>query len=97
MLAGGAGGPAIVMHRPAESPLVQRIANHECPPKKDIGEAGIEPMTPAEFAIVEQWISAGAAPPADASDGGHATEQVSAADRQFWSFQPPIKPREGLS
>ena len=60
MLAGGASGPAIVAYSPAESRLVQRAGDRQCPPKKDVGEAGIEPMTPAELATVERWIAAGA-------------------------------------
>jgi mono/diheme cytochrome c family protein len=93
MLSGGANGPAIVPGSPPDSRLLQRVTSRSCPPKKDLGEAGIEPMTSAEFAIVERWIAAGAALPMDEFPGGSAIDQISEEDRQFWSFRPPIKPR----
>lgn len=92
MLKGGNSGPAIVEGNPGSSALVRRVRERLCPPKKDIGEAGIEPMTPDELEVVEKWISLGA-PLAPAADSPSVTPQndplVDEEDRQFWSFQSP--------
>lgn len=94
MLAGGASGPAIVAANPDASPLVQRVRERLCPPQADIGEAGIEPMTPDELATVVAWITRGAPEVADEPDVVSAADDplVSEDDRRFWSFLPPRRP-----
>lgn len=94
MLKGGSSGPALVEGNPRASAIVRRVREQLCPPKQDIGEAGIEPMTPDELEIVEKWISLGApaAPKYDASVILPENDPlVREEDRQFWSFQSPTK------
>lgn len=94
MRAGGDSGPALAAGRPDESRMILRVTDRECPPAADIGEAGIEPMTPDELTVVSKWIAAGA-PEADVAPDVATTEGdtlVTDDDRQFWSFQPPQRP-----
>lgn len=94
MLTGGDSGPAVIPGDPEASLLVQRVRERQCPPKDDLGEAGIEPMTEAELATVQKWIALGAPQvddePEFIPDGNDPL--VSDADRRFWSFQPPQRP-----
>jgi len=94
MIEGGRSGPALVPGKPDESGIVSRVRERLCPPEKDIGEAGIEPMTGDERQVVEEWISLGA--PAAKEDrvvqvNSHDDPLVSEEERQFWSFQTPKK------
>ena len=86
---------AMIVGDPDASRLVQRVRENLCPPKEDIGEAGIEPMTPAELSVVSAWIAGGSpvvvGRDAIAADG--VDPLVSEEDRKFWSFVPPTKPR----
>jgi hypothetical protein len=90
MLKGGKAGPAVVPGKPESSLVVARVRSKQCPPKGDIGEAGIEPMTSEELSAFEKWIQNG-------TPEGNATPEtvgfddplVTDADRHFWSFQPP--------
>ena len=94
MLSGGSSGPAFIVEDVDASLVVQRVRERQCPPQADIGEAGIEPMTPAELAVVENWIAAGA-PLVDLAHevaAGDDDPLVSSDDRQFWSFRPPERP-----
>lgn len=93
ILKGGDNGPAIIAGKPTESPMVQRVRSKQCPPKPDIGEAGIEPMTPTELTRLEQWIADGAVPGNVSVDGTLPQNDplVSESDREFWSFTPPHK------
>ena len=91
MLAGGDSGPVIVQGDPDASRLVQRIRAEEMPPRRQLVEASVKPMTADELMLLETWIrdglpiSAGAAQPASGSP-------VSESDREFWSFRPPVRP-----
>jgi hypothetical protein len=82
---GGDSGPAIIAGDAAASLMVQRITNHEMPPK------GSGP-TEAELALLTTWISQGAltlrAEPDDPSQIGPWTEE----ELGFWSFQPVVRP-----
>ena len=91
---GGQSGPAFVTGNPDESLMLRRITAKLCPPKADIGEAGIEPTTRDELAVLTQWIEQGA--PAGPMHPDIATWEpdslVNDDDREFWSFQPPKRP-----
>ncbi|MCP4171731.1 MAG: DUF1553 domain-containing protein [Fuerstiella sp.] len=93
MLRGGENGAVFVAGKPDESLMVTRVLKQLCPPKADIGESGIEPMTSAELDRLTRWIVAGAKPLLLAEDV--ATEEpdalVTDAERKFWSFVTPVK------
>ena len=93
MLAGGDSGSALIAGDADKSPMVLRVREQKCPPKADIGEAGIEPMTPDELKTLEAWIRQGAplVPVEPDVAFGNNDPLVSDADRQFWSFQPPTR------
>lgn len=88
ILAGGESGPSIIPHKPEESLLMEavRYESYEMPPSGKLSDDKI--------AILEKWISLGAPWPgqeqvaAAKSEGG----QITAKDREFWSFQPLQNP-----
>ena len=89
----GENGPALVPGAVDKSRMVARVVESLCPPKADVGEAGIEPMTPEELSILKEWIAAGAPerkiePDVASSEGDPL---VNDEDRQFWSFQSPVR------
>ncbi len=91
MLRGGKSGPAIVPGKPEDSLLVKRIRAEEMPPHARLVEAMVKPVEPAELAKLVAWIEQGA-PDAVAEPDLAGTAQdplVTAADREFWAFQPP--------
>jgi mono/diheme cytochrome c family protein len=82
---GGDSGRAVVPHRPDESLLVQRIVSGEMPPGKI--------KVPAtELAIIQTWVSEGAAIPADEPDALQPGDVLSTFERRHWSFQPIDRP-----
>lgn len=91
---GGHSGPALVPGEPDRSTVVQRVRDQLCPPSEAVGEAGIEPMTADELAVLERWISLGA-PAAARQESRFVTAeddpQVDPDERRFWSFQTPQK------
>lgn len=81
MVAGGESGAAIKPGKPDESLLVHRIRAGEMPPGK-------VKVKPAELAVLEQWIAAGAStarPEPDQIDKGVG---ITPEEREFWAFQP---------
>jgi hypothetical protein len=91
MLRGGKSGPAIVPGKPEESLLIRKIRSEEMPPRRRVVEVSIKPIEPAEVAVLERWIAAGALESTIGPDIATTEPDplVSDADRQFWSFQPP--------
>jgi hypothetical protein len=90
MLKGGDAGPAAISGKPDVSLVVMRVQQKKCPPKADIGEAGIEPMTPEELGLFKKWIRNGTAEgEVEPEDVGLDDPLVTDADRNFWSFQSP--------
>lgn len=83
--AGGDTGPALVVGKPEESPMIEAVrykkSDFQMPPKEKLPEA--------EVAILEKWILLGAPWPQTAAqkvvltEGGFTQEQ-----RNFWCFQP---------
>lgn len=91
MLKGGDSGPALVAGNSEDSLMVRRIVDLKCPPKEDIGESGIEPMTEAELQQLRAWIDGGAQPQELVADiaTGKKDAFVTDDDRSFWAFQSP--------
>ncbi|HEY1171346.1 MAG TPA: PSD1 and planctomycete cytochrome C domain-containing protein [Verrucomicrobiae bacterium] len=82
LLQGGESGPGIVLNQPAKSHLVELIRAGEMPPRD-------KKLTPAEIAIIEQWIASGAKvereEPASLPVG---TMEITDRERAHWSFKP---------
>ena len=77
MLKGGRRGPAIVPGKADQSLLytaVKREGDLQMPPGKSA-------LTPAEIAILRDWINAGA-----------RLESTPAAQSSWWSFRKPVRP-----
>jgi hypothetical protein len=81
-LAGGDSGPAIVLHKPDESLLLEalRYGTLKMPPKGKLPDAVI-----ADF---ETWIKNGAADPRAGEAPGKAIAIDVAAGRSHWAYQP---------
>jgi hypothetical protein len=86
MMKGGKDGAVVDLSHPDASLLVKAIhyqdASLRMPPAKQ--------MEPAEVAILEEWIKGGAFWPAGTPKP--AGLQVTAKDREFWAYKPPVKP-----
>lgn len=86
---GGDSGTAIVPGKPDESVLVQRVVSGEMPPDKK------EKLEPAQIDLLKKWIAAGAKTVADGEPPlpeADLVSRVTADDRKFWSFVPPVRP-----
>ncbi len=94
LLRGGVSGPAIVPGKPEESLLIQRIVAEEMPPAEHQSRLSYRPVTSTELQELRRWIADGAPfeeeSPKLARPGSDPL--VSDDDRQFWSFQPPLRP-----
>ncbi|MEO2035212.1 MAG: PSD1 and planctomycete cytochrome C domain-containing protein [Planctomycetaceae bacterium] len=90
MLKGGKSGPAIVLGKPEESLILQRIHAEEMPPRDKLIVAGVKPITSSEVDRMARWITLGA--PTVEIEPDVATTQpdriVTDKDRQHWSFRP---------
>ena len=82
LLKDGDSGPAVVANKPADSPILDRIADPDAatrmPPE---GPA----LTPKQIASVKAWIERGAKAPAN-----DAPEED---PRNHWAFQQPVRPK----
>jgi mono/diheme cytochrome c family protein len=91
MLRGGKSGPAIVLGKPEESPLIKKIRAGQMPPRDRLVEASVKPAEPAEIDVLARWIAAGAPEVVVAPDVATTAPDplVTDKDRDFWSFRPP--------
>lgn len=93
-LKGGVSGPALVPGEPGESLMIKRIASEEMPPERDQARLSYRPVTSEELDKLRRWINQGA--PWDDEEPQSvdpATDPlVSAEDREFWAFRPPLRP-----
>ncbi|NDJ10597.1 MAG: DUF1553 domain-containing protein [Acidobacteriia bacterium] len=89
-LKGGKSGPALVPGKPEESLLYKRMANGTMPPDKMAKDLAVELPTDPEMDKVKAWIAAGAPGPEPLRPPTEAV--VKDTDRNFWSFQPPVRP-----
>jgi hypothetical protein len=72
--------------------MLQRIHAGEMPPRDRLLEVSLKAIEPPEVERVERWIAAGAPEvdrPVDVASKT-ADPLVSDADRDFWSFRPPV-------
>ena len=94
LLKGGKSGAAIVLGRPAETRILQRVRAGEMPPREKLVEACVKPLGPTEIDILDAWIAGGAREEALAPDvaGVGPDSIVTDRDRDFWSFRPPRPP-----
>ncbi len=89
ILRGGDSGAAIVPGKTDESLLIEMIVKKEMPPKEE------DPLDARQIELLRRWIAAGAPIkgknelPLEATE---ADNPVSDEDRQFWAFQPPVRP-----
>ncbi len=79
-LTGGDGGPVVVLGKPDDSPVWQRIVADEMPPK--------HPLSAAERDLVRRWIAAGAPWSGPALDPLAYTSEHRAG-HDWWCLQPP--------
>lgn len=87
MLRGGTSGPAVVPKDPNRSLLVRAIkqtdANLVMPPK-DHGQK----LSDSQIQDIVRWIKAGAADPRQDAEHLLAREDVNAAAKSWWAYQP---------
>ena len=81
LASGGDTGPGMVVGKPADSLLVQRVRSQEMPPGK-------KKLTPDEVAVLQRWIESGAptarAEPKELPLGF----SISPDEAEHWAFQP---------
>ncbi len=85
MTAGGESGPAIVVGKPQESYLIERLRSGEMPP-------GEHRVPDEDIAVVERWIAAGATTARPEPETLAPGLGVTPEERSFWSFQPIRRP-----
>ena len=85
ILAGGDSGPAVIVGKPAESPLLQalRYESFEMPPKGKLPDSVI-----ADF---ERWIQMGVPDPRTEVATKKATGIDYRKGLEFWAFKPPVR------
>lgn len=86
---GGDSGDAIVLHKPDESPLLERVEKGEMPPPKQ-GRPQVIPKE--EQALLRQWIAEGAKWPDNRMLDLYERTTTVRAGRDWWSFQPVVRP-----
>ena len=85
LLKGGESGPAVIAGDHKSSPIYLLTASGEMPPGK-------KKLTPAELALISQWIDAGAKTLRPEPAEYPASDPFTAEDREHWAFQPVIRP-----
>jgi mono/diheme cytochrome c family protein len=90
IMKGGKSGPVVVSGNPEASLLIQRIKAAEMPPRRKLVSVSVKPMEANELERLSQWIQLGL-PEVNDSEMTEPETLVSEEDRQFWSFQPPIR------
>ncbi len=93
-LKGGRSGPAVLPGDPDRSPIIRKIESREMPPVEMQLANSVRPPTAAELQLLRRWIAAGAPadPPVPAAEEANGGPAVTAEDRGFWSFRPPVRP-----
>ena len=92
LLAGGDSGAALMPGDPDASLLIDAVRYGDVfkmPPKSKLPEA--------EIAALEAWVRQGAVWPHDTASAApsgdiRASAEITAEDRAFWAFQPPVDP-----
>jgi hypothetical protein len=89
LIKGGDSGSALIIGKPDESLVLERVEKNEMPPP-DEGR-----LDDKQKALLRQWILSGAAIAKDPEAPLEETEtpsRISDEDRKFWSFQAPVRP-----
>jgi len=86
---GGELGPAIVVGKPTESVLVDRITAGEMPPPK---AKESKPLSAQQIDTLRRWVTSGAAWPQGRALGVHERTIDLDQARTFWSFRPVRRP-----
>jgi len=94
LLTGGTRGPALVPGKPEESLLIRALSHGDVelqmPPK--------EKLPAAEIAALTDWVRRGAPWPGERANSQTADPSETAGStfsdeqRNYWAFQPPVKP-----
>ena len=94
ILKGGKSGPIVMPGDPQNSLILKRIHTQDMPPPKELIRAGVRPMESSEINLLTRWIEQGARKHEIAPDvqTDSPDSLVSDEDRNFWSFQQPVKP-----
>ncbi|MFT5095963.1 MAG: mono/diheme cytochrome c family protein/cytochrome c553, partial [Porticoccaceae bacterium] len=97
ILKGGKSGPVVVLGKPAESRLIQRVLKEEMPPRRQLVSVSVKPMTESERTTIEAWIrdglpqaavqSAKTSPTTDSQTNSTVNDDESA----LWAFRSPRK------
>jgi hypothetical protein len=86
---GGDSGAAMVPAKPDESLLIQKVEKGEMPPKEEGA------LDQKQKDLFRRWIAAGAPLAGEKEqplDDAEPPSRVTAEDRKFWSFKPPVRP-----
>jgi mono/diheme cytochrome c family protein len=86
MQTGGDSGAAVILGKPDESLLLQRLTAGEMPPDES------KLLTDDEISIIRDWISAGATTVRPEPETIDAGSFITEEERSHWSFQPIIRP-----
>ena len=82
---GGDSGPAIVVGKPDESVLIERLKSGEMPPTE-------KKVPPQEIAVIERWIARGAATTRTEPESLPPGIDITPDERAYWFFQPLARP-----
>jgi mono/diheme cytochrome c family protein len=85
VIAGGKSGPAIVPGKADTSLLMEKVRSGDMPPGK-------KKLTGAQVEVLQQWIASGAKVETEEPASLATGFPITAADRQFWAFQPIKRP-----
>lgn len=89
VLQGGDSGPALVAGKTAESLLIERVVAGEMPPAE---HGKHRKLSVDEIDKLRAWIDQGARWPKDRQLGLHEQAVALEEARNFWSFQPIVRP-----
>ena len=87
-LAGGDSGPAIVVGKPDESELLNRLTEEDDELRMPPAEAGSR-LTDEQISLVRSWIELGAPWPKSST---HSDDDKARLQREHWAFQPVRRP-----
>ena len=82
---GGKSGPAVVVGKPEESLLLDRLHDGEMPPTE-------KKLTPNQVAVIERWIATGARTIRDEPASLPPGIDITPEERAYWAFQPIRRP-----
>jgi len=93
ILKGGKSGPACVSGDSKASLMIERVHAGEMPPKRKLVEFSVKPMAESELALLSRWVDLGLPEADDPEDQSKNEHTIPLDEREFWSFQPPRRPK----